>query len=140
MKNPFRYSLLLLFLLSPTIVDAQETRQHPIDVALDACLDKYQTTGGMADCFSSAYKKWNQELNKNYQTLMSNLKPAGKRRLKSAQLSWIAYRDNELKLIDSMYDEMQGTMYVPARVDAKMLLVKQRALDLARHADLYAER
>ena len=119
------------------IVCAQETRQHPIDTALDTCLEKYQTTGGMADCFSSAHKKWDQELNKNYQTLMSNLKPAGKRLLKSAQLSWIAYRDNELKLIDSMYDEMQGTMYIPARIHAKMLVVKQRALDLARHADLY---
>jgi uncharacterized protein YecT (DUF1311 family) len=139
MKNPIRYSLLFLCLLVPTIVSAQETRKHPIDEALDTCQDKDPSTGGMVRCTEIAYKKWDQELNKNYQTLMRKLKPAGKRLLKSAQLSWITYRDNEFKLIDSIYDNIQGTMYIPMRIDEKMQVVKQRALALASHVDMFDE-
>jgi uncharacterized protein YecT (DUF1311 family) len=137
MKNPIRYSVFLLYLLVPTIVSAQEPRKHPIDAALDMCTDK--DPGGMVRCTDIAYKKWDQELNKNYRTLMSKLKPAGKQLLKSAQLSWIAHRDNEFKLIDSIYDDIQGTMYIPMRIDEKMQIVKQRALALASHIDILGE-
>lgn len=139
MKNPIPYSLLLLCLLMPTIVSAQETRKHPIDEALDICTDKDPSTGGMVRCTDIAYKKWDQELNKNYQTLMRKLKPVGKRLLKSAQLSWITYRDNEFKLIDSIYDNIQGTMYISMRIDEKMQIVKQRAIALANHVDMFDE-
>jgi uncharacterized protein YecT (DUF1311 family) len=139
MKNPIRYSLLLLFILLPTIVSAQEPRKHPIDEALDICTEKDPSTAGMVRCTDIAYKKWDQELNKNYQTLMSKFKPAGKGLLKSAQLSWIAYRDNEFKLIDNIYDAIQGTMYIPMRIDEKMQIVKQRALALASHVDMLDE-
>jgi uncharacterized protein YecT (DUF1311 family) len=128
MKNLIRYSLLLLSLLLPTIVSAQEPRKHPIDEALDICTEKDPSTAGMVRCTDIAFKKWDQELNKNYQTLMSKFKPVGKQLLKSAQLSWIAYRDNEFKLIDSIYDGIQGTMYIPMRIDEKLQIVKQRAL------------
>ena len=136
MKNLIRLSL---FLLLPAIVCAQETRQHPIDKALEICTEKNPHTGGMVSCTETAYKKWDQELNKNYQTLMSKLKPAGKQLLRAAQLSWIRYRDNEFKLIDSIYDDIPGTMYIPMRVDEKMQIVKQRALALSSHVDMLGE-
>ena len=139
MKNLIRYSPLLLSLLLPTIVCAQETRKHPIDAALEICTEKNPTTGGMVNCNDVAYKKWDQELNKTYQTLMSKLKPAGKQLLKSAQLSWITYRDNEFKLIDSIYDDIPGTMYIPMRIEEKAQIVKQRALDLASRLDMLGE-
>ena len=90
-------------------------------------------------CTEQAYKKWDQELNKNYRTLMSKLKPAAKPLLKSVQLSWIRYRDNEFKLIDSIFDDIPGTMYIPMRIDEKMQIVKQRALALASHVDMLGE-
>ena len=65
-------------------------------------------------------------------------KPPGQL-LKSAQLSWITYRDSEFKLIDSIYDGIQGTMYIPMRIDEKMQIVKQRALALASHVDMLDE-
>lgn len=139
MKNSIRYALLLLSFLLPTLVYAQETPKHPIDKALDICTEKDPSTAGMVSCTDIAYKKWDQELNKNYRTLMARLKPAGKQLLKSAQLSWIAYRDNEFKLIDSIYDGIQGTMYIPMRIDEKMQIVKQRALALASHVDMLDE-
>ena len=139
MNIPIRYPLLLLSLLVPTIVLAQEAQKHPIDAALEICTEKDPSTAGMVRCTEIAYKKWDQELNKNYQTLMSKLKPADKLLLKSAQLSWITYRDKEFKLIDSIYDKIQGTMYIPMRIDEKMQIVKQRALALASHVDMLAE-
>jgi uncharacterized protein YecT (DUF1311 family) len=69
------------------IVCAQETRKHPIDKALEICIEKDPTTAGMSGCTGQAYKKWDQELNTNYRTLMSKLKPAAKPLLKPAQLS-----------------------------------------------------
>lgn len=139
MKNPARYSLLLVLVLLPAIASAQEPRKHPIDAALEICTEKEPHTAGMVRCTDIAYKKWDQELNKNYQTLMSKLSPADKLLLKSAQLSWITYRDREFKLIDSIYDKIQGTMYIPMRIDEKMQIVKQRALALASHIDMLGE-
>jgi uncharacterized protein YecT (DUF1311 family) len=140
MKNSIRYGLVLLFLLLPTLTRAQDApQQHPIDKALDICTEKDPSTAGMVRCTDTAYKKWDQELNKNYRTLMARLKPAGKQLLKSGQLSWITYRDNEFKLIDSIYDSIQGTMYIPMRIDEKMQVVKQRALALTSHLDMLDE-
>ena len=139
MKNSIRYALLLLSLLLPSLVCAQEPQKHPIEKALAICTEKDPSTAGMVSCTDAAYKKWDQELNKNYRTLMARLKPAGKQLLKSAQLSWITYRDNEFKLIDSIYDAIQGTMYIPMRIDEKMQIVKQRALALASHVDMLDE-
>jgi len=139
MRNSICFGLLLLSLLLPTLVSAQEAQKHPIDKALDVCTDKDPSTPGMVRCTDIAYKKWDQELNKNYRTLMARLKPAGKQLLKSAQLSWITYRDNEFKLIDSIYDSIQGTMYISMRIDEKMQIVKQRALALASHVDMLDE-
>ena len=138
MKHSIRYGLLVLLLL-PTFVRAQEAQKHPIDKALDICTEKDPSTAGMVSCTDIAYKKWDRELNKNYRTLMAGLKPANKQLLKSAQLSWITYRDNEFKLIDSIYDSLQGTMYIPMRIDEKMQIVKQRALALASHVDMLGE-
>ena len=87
MKNSIRYALLLVSLVTPALVYAQETPKHPIDKALDICTEKDPSTAGMVSCTDIAYKKWDQELNKNYRTLMARSKPAGKQLLKSAQLS-----------------------------------------------------
>ena len=136
------YAFLLLIVLLPTIASAQETQEaqrHPIDVALDACMEKDPATAGMLRCTDLAYRKWDQELNKNYRTLMNTLKPAGKPLLRSTQLSWIAYRDKEFKLIDLIFDDVQGTMYIPLRLDTKLQIVKQRALALAAHIDMLGE-
>ena len=93
----------------------------------------------MVECAETAYKKWEQELNKNYQALMRRLKPAGKQLLRSSQLSWITHRNSEFKLIDSLYDELRGTMCIPMRYDEKMRFVKERALGLSSHLDTLNE-
>ena len=126
-------------LLLATVSIAQEETKHPIDKALEACIDKNGSTAGMVECTDKAYAAWDKELNKNYGELMRALKAPQKETLKSSELEWIKYRDAEFKFIDSIYDTMQGTMYIPMRVDARMEVIKKRALELKGFLDLAAE-
>src|SRR5882672_8460100 len=91
-------------LLLATVSIAQEETKHPIDKALEACIDKNGSTAGMVECTDKAYAAWDKELNKNYGELMRALKAPQKETLKSSELEWIKYRDAEFKFIDSIYD------------------------------------
>ena len=144
MKKPFAVLILILTGLLYPLANAsgsvnQEPAQHPIDKALDACIEKNGSTAGMVECTDKAYAAWDKELNKNYGELMRALKPAPKEVLRAAQLEWIKYRDMDFKFIDSVYDTMQGTMYIPMRIDARMEVVKKRALELKGFLDLVQE-
>jgi uncharacterized protein YecT (DUF1311 family) len=129
----------LSVILLATLAIAQEPTPHPIDQALEACIDKNGSTAGMVACTDRAFAAWDKELNKNYGELMRTLKSSPKETLRLAQLEWIKYRDLDFKLIDSVYDTMQGTMYIPMRVDARMEVVKKRALELKGYLDLVTE-
>ena len=133
------YLSFLLVLILPLISFAQETSTHPIDKALDACTEKDGSTAGTIRCTDKAYAAWDRELNKNYTQLMRQLKSAQKLALKAAQLDWLKYRDSEFKVIDSIYDTLQGTMYIPMRIAERLEVVKRRALALGGYLDLLNE-
>jgi uncharacterized protein YecT (DUF1311 family) len=142
MKKQLTFFALVVVLLSYPLAASASVNQeppHPIDKALEACIDKNGSTAGMVECTDKAYAAWDQELNKSYGKLMRALKPSQKEALRLAQLEWIKYRDLNFKLIDSIYDTMQGTMYIPMRIDARMEIVKQRALELKGYLDLIQE-
>jgi uncharacterized protein YecT (DUF1311 family) len=124
--------------LLATVAIAQEP-QHAIDKALEACIDKNGSTAGLIECTDRAFAAWDNELNKNYGELMRALKPAQKETLRLAQLEWMRYRDLDFKSIDSIYDTIDGTMYIPMRIDARMEVVKKRALELKGFQDLVQE-
>jgi len=136
--KPWKYVLSMILLL-PVIAYGQETNVHPIDKSFDACTDKDPSTAGMVRCTDIAYKKWDAELNKNYLALMRKLAPEGKATLKTAQIAWVRYRDTEFKLIDTVYDLLQGTMYIPMRAARRMEIIKERALSLGTYVDLIKE-
>jgi len=127
---------LISILLLASLSTAQEQPQHPIDKALDACIDKNGSTAGMVECTDKAYAAWDKELNKNYGELMRVLNPKQKEALRQAQLEWIKYRDLEFKSIDSVYDTLEGTMYIPMRISAHLEVIKKRALELKDRFDL----
>lgn len=131
-----RLCLLLLLLSSASVVCAQEQSAHPIDKALDACIEKDGSTAGMIQCTDKAYMAWDRELNKNYGDLMRRLKGSQQAALKAAQIQWLKYRDSEFKLIDTIYDNLQGTMYLPMRISERLEIVKQRALNLRNYVEL----
>ena len=144
MKKSFAVLILIFISVACPLATAsssvpQEPAQHPIDKALDACIDKNGSTAGMVECTDKAYAAWDKELNKNYVELMRTLKPTQKEALRLAQLEWIKHRDLDFKFIDSIYDTMQGTMYIPMRVAARMEVVKKRALELKGFLELIQE-
>ena len=137
MRNGFH--LIAIVLSMWAISYAQETPKHPIDKALDACLEKDSTTAGMANCVGKAYEKWDKELNRLYAELMKKLSADARTKLKEAQLQWLKFRDSEFKLQDGIYSTLEGTMYRPMRVDSRMQLIKNRALELKSYLDLLKE-
>jgi hypothetical protein len=52
------FIVLLSVLLLANISGAQEQAQHPIDKALEACIDKNGSTAGMVECTDQAYAAW----------------------------------------------------------------------------------
>lgn len=144
MRKPFPVLVMVLAGLACLLVMAgdsvaQEPTQHPIDKALDACIDLNGSTAGMVECTDKAYAAWDKELNKNYGELMRTIKPKQKEALRLSQLEWIKHRDLEFRFIDSMFDTFQGTMYIPMRVGARLEIIKQRALALKSHLDVYED-
>jgi uncharacterized protein YecT (DUF1311 family) len=130
---------LLFLVVAPVITYGQDTTVHPIDKAFEQCTEKDPSTAGMVRCTDIAYRKWDQELNKNYLELMRKLKVADKQTLKAAQLAWIKYRDAEFKSVDSVYAMLQGTMYIPMHEARRMEIIKERAQSLATYLDLIKE-
>lgn len=136
MKMYWLTFLCFLFLSFVAIAqDAQE--QHPIDIALDKCMDKNPSTHGMIGCLDEAYKKWDAELNKNYKALSLKMDTKQKAALLAAQRKWIEYRDLEFMTQKAVYETMQGTMFQPMAVNDRMEVVKKRALDLKSYLDLF---
>ena len=127
---------LLVLTLMATPCLAQEKQDHPIDQALERCIDKDGSTAGQVNCIDKAYGSWDKELNRVYNELMGMLDGPGKQALKTAQLEWIKYRDLEFKLTDSVYDKLQGTMFIPMRADHRMQIIRKRAIELQDYLDL----
>jgi uncharacterized protein YecT (DUF1311 family) len=137
MNMPKSVLSLAVVLLLSLMSFAQGESKHPIDKALDACIDKNGSTAGMVECTDKAYAAWDKELNKNYAELMRKLKPPQKEALRLSQLEWIKHRDLEFRFLDSMFDTFQGTMYIPMRIGAHLDIVKSRALELKTHLEIY---
>ena len=133
------FHLIVIVCAMWTMSYAQETSKHPIDKALDACLDKNSSTAGMTNCIGGAYEKWDKELNRLSAELMKRLGPDGKATLKEAQVQWLKFRDSEFKLLDDIYSKLEGTMYIPMRASDRMELVKKRAVELKSHLELLKE-
>lgn len=122
---------------APSEQPAEE--KHPIDREYDECMEKNSSTAGMVQCTDKAYKKWDAELNRVYGVLMKKLPAKKAAVLKESQRDWLTYRDANYKLIDAIYDELQGTMYIPMRLYAKLRIVRERALLLSSYVELMAD-
>ncbi len=130
--------LIIPLLLFNAHVRGQDTNQ--IDVRLKACLDSSQnyTTVGMNHCIYCAEMAWDAEMNRYYKLLQEVLSTQAKIQLKTSQINWLSFRDSEFKTINIIYD-LQGTMWSNVRADARMELIKQRALVLKEYYDTLTE-
>lgn len=134
MKKTLLFFAISIFILSSKVF-SQEI-PHPIDVFLDSCMEKNQSTMGMTKCTDEAVKMWDDELNKYYKILMTMLDDESIKALKSAEKQWIEFKDKEFTNIDLIYSKLDGTMYIPMHSYAKLEIIKARALQLKDYYDL----
>jgi len=116
-----------------------------IEFALDTFrIEKYEerymdydySTAGMRSATYDAAHKYDSLLNKYYKKLLAVLKETDKAALVNAQKSWIIFRGNELKLIDTISkDEYSGGGTVQQLIDASEYLdiIKQRTNTIYEH-------
>ena len=126
----FKLTLILFFIVN--LVFGQPDNKYMIDIELQKCLDSSEnsTTKGMTDCVIQATAKWDKELNKNYQELLTLLTAEQKRKLKVSQREWIEYREKEIEFSNQIYSDIEGTMWIPVSANTKLELTKQRALEI----------
>ncbi|MBN1637724.1 MAG: DUF1311 domain-containing protein [Ignavibacteriales bacterium] len=120
---------IILFLYVNSIF-GQENTKHEIDIFLEECVNENQTMSGSAYCYSEAQIKWDYELNRVYKELKVKLNSEQKEILKNAQLKWIAFRDVEFELLETVYSSLLGTIYLADLAFYKMEIVKKRVLEL----------
>ena len=82
----------------------------PIDQQLQQCLDKDSSTAGMSQCYGSANKAWDKEMNAQYNQAMKKLTGEPKDKLRAAQRAWLAYRDSWMEASRSYFLSSQGSM------------------------------
>jgi uncharacterized protein YecT (DUF1311 family) len=152
----FRILLVMVFGLLPTVrpvlasedvdlslVTTEEEEvnpKHPIEVAMDAAMEKDGSTAGMLRAIDAAQKSWDDLLNRHYTKLRALLGENDAETLKAAQRAWLAFRDAELEALMMIYGKMDGTMYRPMHAYAAMELVKVRALALGRRVEMLQQR
>lgn len=129
-------------LLAMAVVPARaedEAAKHPIDLAQWACLERDSSTVGMTQCAYDAHEAWDKELNANYAKLIAALPAAEAEALRAAQRRWIIYRDAEYGLIDAVFAQLEGTMWIPVRVEHRSSLTQKRANWLAGYQQVVDE-
>jgi uncharacterized protein YecT (DUF1311 family) len=92
------------------------------------------STQGMNQAMWEAQKRYDLLLNKYYQLLLKKLEGDDKKLLIEAQRAWIAFRDKEIKLIQTLNSDKYtggGTMYSNISVGNIFQLTKDRAIQLA---------
>ncbi len=137
MKKILFIALFFILIISLKIYSQED--KHPIDVYLDSCMEINPSTAGMVRCTDEAIKMWDNELNKYYKLLIKTLNDESVNSLKSAQLEWIVFRDKEFTNIENIYSKMEGTMYIPMQLFARLEIIKTRALQLQDYYELLTE-
>jgi len=134
---------ILLFIVAAFFVlpkgEGSEVKD-PIDIAMDAAMDRNGSTAGMCEAIAEAHDKWEARLNTAWSKLKKKMPADEFSELQKAQRAWIAYRDLQIKSYEATYAKMDGTMWIPISVNAVMNLTKQRVQDLESLLGLLDER
>lgn len=125
MKNVRNLLFVVLACIVPVL--AEEPEKDPIDVALEAAMEKDYSTAGMVQALSKAEEQWDKKLNTTYQSLKKHMKADEWADLVAAQRAWIAYRDAQTKSLETTHEKMEGTMWIPIHAEMRMSITKQRA-------------
>jgi len=107
---------------------------YPTDDSLDHCIDQHATPSEQASCVEEALGRWDEVMNAVYQKLTERL--PSKSTLVEAQRAWLAFRDAEYLLIDSIYETLPAQEYQPLHAYWRLRLTRERALLLKKYLAL----
>jgi uncharacterized protein YecT (DUF1311 family) len=121
----------LLLLLAATLQSAGQTKkQDRIDEEYEQCLRKDTSYTGVSNCSFEAYGKWNKEMTKTYNKLISKLKTEkNKAAMKQSQKAWLTYRDAEFNSYNYMFNQ-PGNKWDILRQQGRIEIVRERTLQL----------
>jgi uncharacterized protein YecT (DUF1311 family) len=134
-----KYAALLIAILVAVNAWGQDERKHPIDRKIAAAEEKAGSTAEMRQTYVDGLQMWDAELNRIYAELKQKLKPKNFAGLQNAQRQWIAYRDAQVKFLNELYSEFNGTMYIPMRAAAEMEITRSRAVELGHQLEIRNE-
>jgi uncharacterized protein YecT (DUF1311 family) len=107
---------------------------YPADDSLDHCIDQHPTPSEQASCVEEALGKWDNAMNTAYHKLTERL--PSKSALVEAQRAWLAFRDAEYPLIDSIYETLPSQDYQCLHAYWRLRLTRERALLLKKYLAL----
>ncbi len=133
--------LLFCFIIFQFGVNAQDLPvQHPIDKTFTECQARDTSAGNLYNCAFEAYASWDRLMDKEYKKLIKNLKAdKDKSAMKAAQISWVAYRDNEFRAYDNMFNK-PGQYWTRLRALGRIDIVRTRALQLQQYNENLSKR
>ena len=104
---------------------------HIIDVQLNECYNKNPTTLGIISCELKGYKMWYEQMEQNYDELVSLLNDEQKQKIKDNQIEWDKFHKSMLLTNEMIYHEDKIVKVAAQKTD----LVRQRAKQLHAYID-----
>lgn len=122
------FTVLILLVSANFSFASEEVYINPIDRQESVCKEKAQTLEDWVRCTRIASKAWNAEVDKYYSLLYKKMTGDAKTALFDDQKYWTMYKNNEIKVLNALYNEQYETKErLIFRANQKRDLVKNRA-------------
>ncbi|MCL2727509.1 MAG: DUF1311 domain-containing protein [Bacteroidales bacterium] len=113
----------------------KKREMHPIELRMEEELQTAYTTADFRQVYTDAVIAWEEEMNKNYQTLMAKLgSDECRKKLETSQKAWLDFLENEISF-NYGYWYYAGTMYATNSLNYRIQLVRERMNLLASYYD-----
>lgn len=129
MKNGL---LVIALFLNSVSAHAKMPLGKNIDDSLARCKNVASATQDISECYQTAMKAWDVELNNQYKLLLNDQSKIAQAKLKIAQRGWVKYKDDYFLAINAFYQQEQGTVWGLVAAETKLNVIKEKAIDLDR--------
>lgn len=102
------------------------TSINDIKIQLDKTLDKATTTQGSNEVIIYFINIAEKTLNQTYQLALSKCSVNFKPKLIASQRVWIAYKEDDKKLLNALYIESPGTMHTTTALYRVFEIIEER--------------
>ena len=104
-------------------------RYHPIDYAMNDCIEKYSSTAGMSGCIILATDSWRIEAKRLHKALLQQSpSPKITELLNTTQSEWMSYKTTLVKYYSELY---KGETYTASAIEHAFMILnlyKNRAM------------